>query len=325
MGYVYALLAALLFGANGSVTKVVMEAGLSATQLTQFRVLGTAVISGLLLLVLDRSAFRLNRRQLIVMAILGVLGVALLQAAYAAAVQLLPVGIALLLEYLAVLMVAVIAFFFLKERVRSRLWVAIGCVLAGLALVAEVWASRLDPLGVILALTAAAALTIYFLVGERQVQATSPLAVAFWTMTAASVFWAFLSGWWTLQPSDFLTVSSLGGALADVSVPLWVPLAWNVVLGSFAPFFLSFLALRHLSATAAGVVAASEVIFAFLVAWLWLGEELGTVQLVGAAVVLAGIVLAQTARAGKVVDADLALDIPGPVAVPRRSDVGGAA
>jgi drug/metabolite transporter (DMT)-like permease len=325
VGYVYALLAALLFGANGSVTKVLLEGGLSATQLTQFRVLGTAVISGMLLLALDRTAFRLNRRQLIVMAILGVFGVALLQATYAAAVQLLPVGIALLLEYLAVLMVAVIAFFFLKERVRSRLWAAIGFVLAGLALVAEVWSSTLDPLGVTLALVAAGTLTIYFLVGERQVQATSPLAVAFWTMTAATVFWAFLSGWWTLEPADFLTVRSLGGALEAIHVPLWVPLAWNVVLGSFAPFFLSFLALRHLSATAAGVVAASEVIFAFLVAWLWLGEDLGAVQLVGAAVVLVGIVLAQTARAGKVVDADLALDVPGPVEAPAARNVGGAA
>ena len=325
MGYVYALLAALLFGANGSVTKVLLEGGLSATQLTQFRVLGTAVISGLLLLLLDRSAFRLSRRQLIVMIILGVFGVALLQATYAGAVQLMPVGIALLLEYLAVLLVPVIAFFFLKEKVRARLWAAIAFVLAGLALVAEVWASRLDPLGVALALTAAGTLTIYFLVGERQVHATSPLAVAFWTMTAASVFWAFLSGWWTLQPSDFLAVRSLGGAFEAVSVPLWVPLAWNVVMGSFAPFFLSFLALRHLSATAAGVVAASEVIFAFLVAWLWLGEELGPVQLVGAAVVLVGIVLAQTARAGRVIDADLVLDVTGPVAIPRSRNVGGAA
>jgi drug/metabolite transporter (DMT)-like permease len=271
------------------------------------------------LLIVDRSAFRLSARQLLVMAVLGVFGVALLQASYAAAVQLLPVGIALLLEYLAVLMVAVIAFFFLKEKVRSRLWVAIACGLAGLALVAEVWSSRLDPVGVVLALGAAASLTVYFLVGERQVQATSPLAVAFWTMTAASVFWAFGSGWWTLRPADFLTVASLGGTLQSVELPVWVLLAWNVVLGSFAPFLLSFFALRHLPATAAGVVAASEVIFAFLVAWLWLGERLGAVQLCGAAVVLLGIVLAQTARAGKVVDADLALDLPPP---PIRNDGG---
>lgn len=316
MGYLYALLAALLFGANGSVAKVVLEAGISPTQLTQFRVVGTAVIAGVILLVIDRGAFRLTRRQFGVMAALGLAGVAVLQASYAVAIQLLPVGIALLFEYLAVLLVAVIAFFFLKEKVKARLWIAIAFVLVGLAVVAQVWASTLNPLGVVMALVAAASLTLYFIVGERQVGATSPLAVAFWTTSFASVFWAFLSGWWMLEPASLAETVSLSGNLAAVHLPLWIPLAWCVVMGSFAPFLLSFLALKHLSATAAGVVASSEVIFAFLVAWLWLGEGLNAVQLIGAAVVLAGIILAQTAREGKVVDADLAL-VTGPVATVR--------
>jgi len=226
LGYLYALLAALLFGANGSVTKVVIEAGMSPTQLTQFRVLGTAVIAGAILLAIDRGAFRLTRRQLFVMAVLGVAGVAILQASYAFAIQLLPVGIALLIEYLAVLLVAVIAFFFLKEKVKPRLWIAIACVLVGLAVVAQIWASTLNGLGVVMALVAAASLTLYFIVGERQVGATSPLAVAFWTTGFASVFWAFFSGWWTIEPALLANTVSLSGNLAAVELPLWVPLAW---------------------------------------------------------------------------------------------------
>lgn len=313
MGYLYALLAAVLFGANGSVTKVIIEAGLSPTQLTMFRVLGSAIIAGAVLLVVRRGGFRIGRRQLFVMAVLGVAGVALLQASYAFAVQLLPVGIALLIEYTAVLMVAVVAFFFLKEKVKSRLWIAIACVLIGLAVVAQVWASELNPVGVVLGFVAASSLTVYFLVGERQVSATSPLVVAFWTSTFAAAFWLLFSGWWLVEPGIFSEPVSMTGNLAGLVVPLWVPLAWNIVLGTFAPFMLSFLALKYLNATAAGVVAASEVIFAFVVAWLWLGEGLGTVQVVGAAVVLAGIILAQTARINKVVNADLSLpteDLP---------------
>ena len=95
----------------------------------------------------------------------------------------------------------------------------------------------------------------------------------------------------------------------------------TVVVGSFLPFLFSFLALKHLTATAAGIVASSEVIFAFAVAWVWLGEGLDVIQLLGAAVVLVGIVLAQTARAGKVVDADLAL-ATGPI--PTSDRVGGS-
>lgn len=321
MGYVYAVLAAVLFGANGSVTKITMEAGLTPAQVTEFRLVGTAIIAGLVLLVIDRRAFRLPRSQWLVMIVLGVFGVALLQATYAAAVQLLPVGIALLLEYTAVLMVALVAYFILKEPVKARLWVAIAFVLLGLAVVAQVWASTLNALGVVLALAAAVCLATYFLVGERQVARISPLAVSFWTMTIAAIFWSFVSGWWELSPGIFSAPVDIGGAGAVVEVAMIVPLTWNVVMGSFAPFLLSLAALRHLPATAAGIVASSEVVFAFAVAWVWLGEVLDPVQIIGAGIVLVGIILAQTARVSKtVIDADLALDT-GPITTVGR-DIG---
>ena len=308
MGYLFALLGAVLFGLNGSTTKVLVEAGLSASQVTLVRVLGTAVISGIILLFVGRREFRVPLRLLPLLALLGVVGVALLQFSYAVAVSLLPVGIALLLEYTAVLMVALVAFFAFKEQVKARLWVAIGCVLVGLAIVAQIWTATLNPLGVAMALTAAVTLAFYFLLGERMVGSISPLAVVFWTMTASTLFWLAFGDWWKLDRGALGVDVSLGGTLAGVIVPLWLPLLWNVVMGSFMPFLLSLLALKYLAATAVGIVASSEVIFAFLFAWLWLREGLGPVQLVGAAIVLVGIVLAQTARAGKVVDADLALN-----------------
>lgn len=307
MGYLYSLAGALLFGLNGSVTRVVVEAGLTPAQLTFFRVLGAAVIAGAVLAVSNRNAFLVRPKQLVILAAVGVTGVALLQFTYAAAIELLPVGITLLIEYTAVLLVAVIAYFFFKERVKARLWVAIACVLVGLAVVARIWTSDLNALGIVFACCASLTLTIYFVAGEREVGKTSPMAVAFWTMSFAAAFWFLFSGWWNIRPDAFGERISLGGNLEQVVVPLWVPLVWNMLLGSFAPFFLSLLGLKYLSATAAGVVASSEVIFAFAIAWLWLGESLDSIQIVGAAIVLTGIILAQTARAGKVVDADLAL------------------
>jgi drug/metabolite transporter (DMT)-like permease len=204
--------------------------------------------------------------------------------------------------------------------VKTRLWVAIALVLLGLIGVAQPWAAHLDPLGVVFALLAALALTLYFVIGERQVGRTSPLAVAFWTMTFATGFWAFFSGWWELDLATFAAPIDLGGQWGTWVLPLGIPLLVTVVLGSFAPFALSLSALKHLSATAVGVVASSEVVFAFVVAWLWLGETLDTLGIAGALVVLVGIVLAQTARANKVVDAELVL--PSTVEV-GPDDVGG--
>ncbi len=306
MGYFYGFLAALLFGANGSVAKLVLNSGLNPAQVTQVRTLGTALIAGVVLLVIDHRAFRIPWRQLGIMAVLGVVGLAVLQVTYAIAIDLLPVGIALLIQYLAVPAVALVGFLFLKEQVKARLWVAIGCVVVGLAVVAQVWASTLDPLGVVMALAAAATLAVYFIVGERQVTATSPLVVAFWTSLFATLVLAPFSGWWLVDLATLTKSVSLTGRLADVALPLWAPVAFLIVLGSFMPFVLSFSALGRLKATAGGIVASSEVIFAFVVAWLWLGEQLSVFQLAGAAIVLAGIVLAQTSRS-TIIDADLAL------------------
>lgn len=329
MGYFYALLGALLFGANGSLIKLIVgggDGGLTATQLTQFRTLGTAILAGAVLLASDRAAFRLKPLQLLVMAILGIVGVAILQAGYAAALGLLPVGITLLLEYTAVLLVALVAFFVFKERVKVRLWVAIGLVLAGLAAVAQPWAAQLDPLGVVFALAAALALTLYFVVGERQVGRTSPFAVAFWTMVFATVFWAFFSGWWNLDVSTFAEPIDLGGQWGSLVVPLGIPVLVCIVLGSFVPFVLSFSALKRLSATTVGIVASSEVVFAFAFAWLWLGETLDPFGIAGALIVLVGIVLAQTSRSNKIVDTELVLPVK---AAKRRErapkNVGGSA
>jgi len=321
VGYFYAFLAAFLFGANGSVTKVMIEAGMSPLQVTQMRVLGAALVAGAVLFILDRRSFRVPRDQRLALVVMGVVGVGMLQAAYALAVELLPVGIALLLEFLAVPMVAVFAFVVFKERVRTRIWVSIGLIMAGLAVVAQIWNSSLNLVGTLWALLAALSLSTYFLVGEKQMETISPLALMFWSMTIAAVFWAFISGWWRLDPSVFAQSVPLTGVLEGVPAPMWMLLLWNVVMGSFAPFLLSLAAIKKLSATAAGIAATSEIVFAFIVAWLWIGENLSSSQIIGAAVVLSGIIVAQTARRSPVpITADLAMET-GPIVLPVIDDV----
>jgi len=298
-----------------------IEAGMSALQVTQMRVLGAALVAGAVLFILDRRSFRVPRGQRLALVVMGVIGVGLLQASYALAVELLPVGIALLLEYLAVPMVAVFAFVVFKERVRTRIWVSIGLIMAGLAVVAQIWNSSLNVVGTLWALVAALSLSTYFLVGEKQMETISPLALMFWSMTIAAGFWAFISGWWRLDPLVFAQSVPLTGVLEGVPAPMWMLLLWNVVMGSFAPFLLSLAAIKKLSATAAGIAATSEIVFAFIVAWLWIGENLSGSQIIGAAVVLSGIIVAQTARRSPVpITADLAMET-GPIVLPVIDEV----
>lgn len=295
-GALYALLGAVLFAINGSVAKVVIEAGFSPVQVTVMRSVMTVMLAGGWLALTDRSQFRITRRECAGFALLGVGGLAMLQWLYAAAISMLPVGVALLIEYTAVIMVALTAWLVFKERVHPKLWVAIGSVLVGLAIVSQIWDSQLKPLGVLAAFGGAASYAFYFLAGERIVAKRPPMAVVFWAALFASAFWLVFSGWWTIDPHLFAESVSLTGSLESVNVPLWVPLAWVLTLGSFAPFIFSFAALRHLEATAVGILASSEVLFAFAVAWVWLRETLTMLQVAGAALVFVGIVVAQTAR-----------------------------
>lgn len=310
-GYVIGFLSAASFGANGSVISILLRHNtLSPSQLTLLRTLVTVIITGIILLITDRAAFRLTRRQVVQMVVLGIAGVAMLQQFYALAVSRIDVGIALLFEYLAVPAVALISLVFFKERVRRRIWFSIGLVIAGLAVVAQVWNSTLDPVGVIYASIAAVAYIVYFMLGERSLSSMSVMGMVFWAMLVSTVFWGIFSAWWNIDVAKLVEPISLEGNLSQVIVPFWIPLAWALLVGSFVSFILSFVSIKHLKSTSAGIVASSEVLFAFVVAWLWLNETLTVVQLLGAVIVAIGIVLAQTARPGKVVDLDLAITEP---------------
>jgi drug/metabolite transporter (DMT)-like permease len=89
---------------------------------------------------------------------------------------------------------------------------------------------------------------------------------------------------------------SLQGNLSEYSAPVWALVGFIVLVGTMVTFSLLVESLRHISATRASIVSTLEPVVATLVAWAWLGEALGATQLVGGAVVIAGILVAESAR-----------------------------
>jgi drug/metabolite transporter (DMT)-like permease len=185
------------------------------------------------------------------------------------------------------------------ERVRRRLWAALGLSLSGLVLVAEVWrgGGSLDAGGVAAALGAAVCLASYYLMGERGTSTRDPVALTCWTFVAAGLFWAVAARFWPFDPAVLGT--SVPVSLGSLEVPLWVLVCWIAVLGAVLPFWLSLAALRHLPPTTAGLVATVEPVLASVVAWLWVEQVLSGWQVLGGVVVLTGIGLAQTARTAR--------------------------
>ena len=207
------------------------------------------------------------------------------------------VGIALLLEFTAPAMVALFTWGVLRRRIGSRTWAGIGLALVGLALVAQVWTDiGLDVVGVLAGFGAAACLASYFLIGGKLSVTRDSLSLTFWMFGFASVFWAIVLPWWTFDPTPLGESTSLLGVFADVDVPAWSALLWVIVFGTLMAYGLNLGALRHISPTTAGVVGMSEPVGAALVAWVWLGESMTIVQVIGGFLVVIGVTLADVGR-----------------------------
>jgi len=293
---IYALVAAILFGINASTTKVIISSGITPEQVVFFRSLSAGLIALAWVLVTSPKRMKVPVRLIPRLLLLGVVGVGMLQWTYSQAVYYLPIGIALLIEYTAVLWVPIIALLIFKEKVGKQIWLGAALVLLGLAVVSNIWDSDLNLLGIFFGFAAAASLTTHFLTGER-VQRYLPTNVTMaYGMSIATIFFLPLANLGTLNTEILASSIDLGGNLAGTQVPLWVGLVVMGVFGSFAPMALIYLALRNLSATLVGVVATAETVLAALFALLWLGETISATQSLGGIVVIAGILLAQTAR-----------------------------
>jgi drug/metabolite transporter (DMT)-like permease len=296
LGYALVVLAAILFGLNGGVSRVAMGSGLSPEAFTTLRVTGATLVFVAYAACFRRSALRRPRGSgLLLVVALGVVGVAGLQLTYNVAIDRLPLGLALLIEFLAPVLVVLWVRFVRKEHVRPQMWGAVVLAVGGLAVVSRVWNGlAFDGLGIVMALLAAVCFATYFLLGEHNVGFDDPLRIILWAFVVATVCMNLIKPIWT-TPSLPSTTSGLG-RLGDVAVSPWLVLGVVVVLGTVVPFFLEMVALRHLPATIVTVVAMLEPVIAVVLGWGWFRESLTAVQVLGVAAVLAGIVLAQTSR-----------------------------
>jgi drug/metabolite transporter (DMT)-like permease len=296
-GVAMALGAAVLFSLNGTASKLVLEAGMSPLRLVEIRCAGAAACLVAIVAARSPGSLRVPARELGFLAVYGVTGIAMVQFFYLVAISRLPVGIALLLEFTAPLLVALWVRFVRGEPVRRRVWAALVLCLTGLSLVTEVWTGlSLDGLGILAGMGAALALATYYLLGERGLVRRDSLSLAAWSFVFAGLLWSAVQPWWTFPVGLLADDVALPGPLAGAVAPVWLLVAFVVLAGTVAPFLLVLGAIGRIGPARSGLLGMSEPVGAGLVAWIVLGEVLSSTQVVGVAVVLVGIVLAETAR-----------------------------
>ena len=294
VGVGLALVSAASFGLSGTVARGLLEAGWSPGAAVTARIwLGALVllVPGLLAL---RGRFGLLRRRLPLVATYGVLAVAGCQLCYFFAIEYLQVGVALLIEYAAP--AAVVLWMWLRHgQAPSRLTLAGAAVaLAGLVLVLDlVSGGDLDVVGVLWALGAMVGVSAYFVISADEGNGLPPLSLAAAGLVVGGTVLT-VAGVVGLLPMDATTarVSYVG-----LDVDWWVPvLALGVVTAALS-YSTGIAAGRRLGPRVASFVGLFEVVFALVFAWLLLAELPRAVQLLGGALILAGVVLVRRGEA----------------------------
>lgn len=299
IGYALLLSATVLFALNGTVVKSILLSGVSATTLSETRAMGAFVILFIIVALTRPQALRIRRDEWKMLLAYGVIGVSMTQFLYFLAIERMPIGIALIIEFTAPIWVVLWVRFGRKQAVRGTVWVGLLLAVIGLTLVAQVWQGfTLDGFGVAAAFGAAFALALFYVLGEHQRRgdhARDALSLTMWGMGGAALFWVVVPPW---SLSAWGAYAGISEPLAGVGpqLPLWLLTTWMVVMGTVIPFALAMKSLAYITAAQASIIGMTEPLIASIIAWIVLAEVLTPVQIAGGAIVLVGVYLAERSR-----------------------------
>lgn len=296
-GVAVAIVSAFCFGGSGPFAKPLINAGLTPLQVAWLRLAGGA----LLMLPFALRHFDVVRRAPRLLLGYGVFAIAGVQVFYFAAIATVPVGVALLIEFLGPVMVLGWIRFVLRKPVTRAAVIGVVIAVAGLACVVEIWAGlSFDPVGLLLAFAAAGCQAAYFLLSDSSAE-VDPRALASYGLLVGAVIVTVIARPWQIEWG--LLAGSV--EMAGHDFPVLLAVGWIVLVSTVLAYLTGIVAVRRLSPPVAGAVAFLEPVVATLLAWLMLGEHLGPVQLIGGALVLTGAFVAQRSAPRTVRDPDL--------------------
>ncbi|MDH6235278.1 DMT family transporter [Cryobacterium sp. CG_9.6] len=309
-GLVVAVLSALSFGTSGALVKPLLEAGWSPAAAVTVR----AFTAGLVLLPLALVALRGRWRVLWIgrwrVLGMGVVGVAFTQLAYFAAISTIPVSTALLIEFLAPLILVGVAWAVSKRMPRPAVFLGSALAVGGLVLVIGPGAIQaVDPLGLLFAFLAAIGCAAYFFIAARPDQGLPPIALAAFGLLVGGLILGLLG----LTGVLALTATFEDLPLFGSPAPWWVPLVLLVVVSTAVAYGTGITATGVLGSRLASFVGLLEVVFASLFAWLLLGEQLTPLQLLGGLLILGGIAAVRSDRGELVLPSPFPADASAPV------------
>lgn len=296
-GEILVCASAFFFATTGVLAKLIISGGISPLRLTQIRTAGTFLALLLFLLISNKNALKVRRNEIPNLILIGLIGIAGVQALYFFAVTRMPISITLVIEFTSPIWIALFIRFFRKQLVRPLMWWGIGTALVGLIMVTQIWNGlRLDALGVIATFIDALCLSFYYLKSEKTVKTRSGLSMLVYAFGSATIFFAIIQPIWNFPTEIFSAQISLQDLNTGGYIAGWQLIGILITFGSILPYLLVTYGLKYIPASQGSVIAMTEPVIAGGIAWIVLGERLSSIQLLGGLTVLLGIYLTERAR-----------------------------
>lgn len=282
-GYIYAALAAMFWAVSGTSAKFLFNHGLTPPELVQLRITIATVVVFLGMVIWNRALPRIAKKDILYFAILGSLGLASVQFTYLFTISKIHVAAAILLQYFAPVFIAAFSVTFGKEKLTPRMLLSltggtIGCYLAVGAYNLNML--NLNIVGIISGILAAVAFAWYSIQGEYGMKNYDPWTVLFFAMLFAAISWNVL-----YPPFKAFT--------RPYSQVEWILILYIAIFGTAVPFGLYFKSISLIRATRASITSTLEPIAAGAISYIFLGEKMEALQILGGALVIGSIILLQ--------------------------------
>ncbi len=282
VGYLMVVVATVLFGFNGNLSRLLFDQGVTPITLVELRMLIGGVCLLTVLLVGRRQELKVPRRSFGWIIAFG-LSLALVTYTYFVAISRLPIAVALIIQFSAPAWMVLGESLWYRRIPSVYVIIAIALTFGGIVLLTGIWhlsLNGLDGLGLLYANLAMVTYIAYLLLGRKVGRNIPALTSTAFGAIVAAIFWLIVQPPWTIPTST------------------WTPTRFSLIfligtLGMAIPFSLVLGSLRRIDATRVGIVSMLELVAAGIIAYFWLDQHLDLWQITGCLLVLVGVTILQ--------------------------------
>lgn len=279
-GKICLILSALIYGIAPMLAKIAYMGGVNGMTLTFLRTFLMLPLLFILMLARGRS-FRLNKKELFDIIILGVVGGSLSIISLYAAYDYISTGLATTLHFIYPLIIVVVSALIYREKITNMKLAAVMLVTLGIFLFVDLNTAA-DKIGVILAVLSGVFYSFYVIYMDHSgLDKMDYVKLTFYLMIIMSAG-TFIFG--------AATKSIVFNEMSGTAWVFAVIISFLITIGAI-PLFQA--GVRYEGASTAGIVSALEPITTIILGALFLGEAMALVQYFGGAMIILGVGIAE--------------------------------